>query len=196
MGEISNWGNCVARTPMYALARNRRFCPAAPMKKAPTTVLDSLHHCWGPNWHTTTPKQIQWCLMLGTVHWRMTSVVPYRLPASYSYEYGTDRAPPRRDRRGLRWDTATLNIAEYFCEKSIYASHFCDKTQFCLVILTWSSSSPCQHANRCTFPFPFEFAVSVSSCCWSLTSRRASCLGTLRVLDRPDLQPGPCFRAR
>ena len=66
MGEISNWGNCVARTPMYALARNRRFCPAAPMKKAPTAVLDSLHHCWGPNWHKTTLKQIQLCLMLGT----------------------------------------------------------------------------------------------------------------------------------
>ena len=52
----------------YALARNRRFCPAAPMKKAPTTVLDPLHHCWGPNWHKTTAKKIQWCcLMLGTL---------------------------------------------------------------------------------------------------------------------------------
>ena len=41
--------------------------PAAPMKKAPTTVLDSLHHCWGLNWHKTTVKKIQWCLMLGTL---------------------------------------------------------------------------------------------------------------------------------
>ena len=67
MGEISMSGQSVVRTPMYALARNRRFCPAAPMKKAPTTVLDSLHHCWGPNWHKTTVKKIQWCLMLGTL---------------------------------------------------------------------------------------------------------------------------------
>ena len=76
MGEISNWGNCVARTPMYALAINRRFCPAAPMKKAPTTVLDSLHHCWGPNWHKTTLKQIQWCLMLGTLADDLSCPVP------------------------------------------------------------------------------------------------------------------------
>ena len=67
MGEISMSGHSVVRTPMYALAKNRRFCPAAPMKKAPTTVLDSLHHCWGPNWHKTTVKKIQWCLMLGTL---------------------------------------------------------------------------------------------------------------------------------
>ena len=37
------------------------------MKKAPTTVLDSLHHCWGLNWHKITVKKIQWCLMLGTL---------------------------------------------------------------------------------------------------------------------------------
>ena len=67
MGEISNSGQSVIRTPMYALAKNRRFCPAAPMKKAPTTVLDSLHHCWGLNWHKTTAKNIQWCHMLGTL---------------------------------------------------------------------------------------------------------------------------------
>ena len=76
MGEISNWGNCVARTPTYALARNRRFCPAAPMKKAPTTVLDSMHHCWGPNWHKTTLKQIRWCLMLGTLADDLSCPVP------------------------------------------------------------------------------------------------------------------------
>ena len=76
MGEISNWGNCVARTPMYALAKNRRFCPVAPKKKAPTTVLDSLHHCWGPNWHKTTLKQIQWCLVLGTLADDLSCPVP------------------------------------------------------------------------------------------------------------------------
>ena len=89
MGEISNWGNCVARTPMYALAINRRFCPAAPMKKAPTTVLDSLHHCWGPNWHKTTLKQIQWCLMLGTLADDLSCPVPPPSLVLYSYSYCT-----------------------------------------------------------------------------------------------------------
>ena len=57
MGEISTGAQSVARTPMYALAGNCRFCPADPMKKAPTAVLNSLHHCWGPNWHKTTLKK-------------------------------------------------------------------------------------------------------------------------------------------
>ena len=58
---------------------NRRFCPAAPMKKAPTTVLDSMHRCWDPNWHKTTLKQIQWCLstlVLGTLADGLSCPVP------------------------------------------------------------------------------------------------------------------------
>ena len=67
MGEISTGAQSVARTPMYALAGNCRFCPADPMKKAPTAVLNSLHHCWGPNWHKTTLKKDSTVPHVGTL---------------------------------------------------------------------------------------------------------------------------------
>ena len=56
------------------------------MKKAPTTVLDSLHHCWGLNWHKTTVKKIQWCLMLGTLADDLSCPVqpPSLVPVLYS----------------------------------------------------------------------------------------------------------------
>ena len=67
MGEISTGAQSVARTPMYALAGNCRFCPADPMKKAPTAVLNPLHHCWGPNWHKTTLKKDSMVPHVGTL---------------------------------------------------------------------------------------------------------------------------------
>ena len=88
MGEISTGAQSVARTPMYALAGNCRFCPADPMKKAPTAVLNPLHHCWGPNWHKTTLKKDSMVPHVGTLADDLSCPVqPPSLVQYLQYEY-------------------------------------------------------------------------------------------------------------